>query len=290
MYSTYRRGTSESCWRFVNSNSGHHRGKQPQQQQQPQNDFAFYVNNLKFYFSSNCNSSDDNLSVYQSSEDYPETDLVEFGGSSAVAHRDRPERPEWILLSRHCGNTLPTPFISDSNVKKIKLVFSSNDAFNAQGFNLFYNYVRIPECKFYFYTSENSSKNQIVITSNDMESTYFCDWYVKADSAEKSLLFTFKNLNLEDVRSSQFVIRMYDLMSTKAFSSSSSFSSTSSSIINNSNDEMSGAVAMRQTSNNDATSNAPSSDEMIGMQPLYEYKLDSSVKYFQADSSYVRLQ
>lgn len=39
---------------------------------------------------------------------------------------------------------MPTPFISDSNVKRIKLVFSSNEAYNAQGFNLNYNYVRIP--------------------------------------------------------------------------------------------------------------------------------------------------
>lgn len=49
-----------------------------------------------------------------------------------------------FICLRYCANNLPTPFISESNVKKIKLVFNSNEAFYAHGFNINYNYVRIP--------------------------------------------------------------------------------------------------------------------------------------------------
>lgn len=133
-----------------------------------------------------------------------------------------------------------------------------------------------------------------------METTYFCDWYVKADSADKSLLFTFKNVNLEDVRSSQFVIRIYDLMkktyqlSSSTASSSSilhTTSSTSSSLLYNVDDESaSSPVVMKQETNSISTEADISNEELIGKQPIYEYKLDGSLKYFQADTSYVRLQ
>jgi len=112
------------------------------------------------------------------------------------------------------------------------------------------------------------SNNQIVITSSDMESTYYCDWFVKADSTDKSLLFTFKNQNLEDIRSNQFVIRVYDLTR-----------STTSEMI----DRTATGLVARQ-----AIAYEP--DEVVGSQPIYEYKLDGSIKYFQADTSYVRLQ
>lgn len=125
------------------------------------------------------------------------------------------------------------------------------------------------ECRFYFYTSENTSSNQIVITSNDMEATYYCDWLVKADAPEKILLFSFKNHNLEDLRSNQFVIRVYDMLKSK--------SST------NTNDDVTTATT---TAINRLES------ETIVNQPIYEYKLDSGspLKYFQANTSYVRLQ
>lgn len=118
------------------------------------------------------------------------------------------------------------------------------------------------------------SNNQIVITSNDMESTYYCDWFVKADSVEKSLLFTFKNQNLEDVRANQLVIRMYDLMKD-----------SSNVVTGQPIDESGTAVALRQ-----GTSNEGVLDEFVENQPIYEYKLDGSIKHFQADTSYVRLQ
>ena len=61
-------------------------------------------------------------------------------------------------------------------------------------FNLNYNYVRVPECKYNIVTSENASHGQIII-NRELTTYYYCDWFIKTES-DKSVLLSFKNENL----------------------------------------------------------------------------------------------
>lgn len=147
------------------------------------------------------------------------------------------------------------------------------------------------ECRFYFYTtntvwnktspqsllSSSAQPNQIVITSSDMESTYYCDWYVNADAVHKSLLFTFKNQNLEDMRANQLVIRVYDLMKSGASENEAATKSMFSK-----RDAISSGVSQSYADDDN--------HQVLANQPIYEYRLEGGVKYFQADTSNVRLQ
>jgi hypothetical protein len=64
--------------------------------------------------------------------------------------RSAEEEEEWSLLSRYCASGhLPPPFITDENAKKVKLIFNSDLEGYAQGFNLNYNYVRLPGKNFF---------------------------------------------------------------------------------------------------------------------------------------------
>jgi hypothetical protein len=100
----------------------------------------------------------------------------------------------FINKIRLCGSTIPPPFITDELTRKVKLSFYSDNSNYAQGFNLNYNYVRVPECKYNIVTSENISHGQIII-NRELTTYYYCDWFIKTDS-DKSILLSFKNENL----------------------------------------------------------------------------------------------
>jgi hypothetical protein len=56
------------------------------------------------------------------------------------------------MILRYCGNTIPAPIITDESAKQVKIVFYSDNVNYAQGFNINYNYVRIPgNFKLFFY-------------------------------------------------------------------------------------------------------------------------------------------
>lgn len=56
--------------------------------------YCFYF--IYFFSRPGCNSSEDHLSVYQSSDDYHESDLVEMS-----REKSDNTNPEWILLNRY---------------------------------------------------------------------------------------------------------------------------------------------------------------------------------------------
>lgn len=74
----------------------------------------------------------------------------------------------------------------------------------------------------------------------------------------------------EDARSNQFVIRVYDLMKN-----------TKSALVVENQLEIDEPVITKKRS---------ADGKSIENEPIYEYKLDNQIKYFQADTSYVKLQ
>ncbi|CAF0709121.1 unnamed protein product [Brachionus calyciflorus] len=212
----------------------------------------------------NCSKYIDNLSIYQT-KDYS-TDLAEGKYDKTNS------KQSWTLLNRFCGNTIPTPIISDENAKTVVVTFYS-DSFNyAQGFLASYDFLVIRECKYHYFTNDNLSDGKIII-KNEFESTYNCDWYIKSEPG-KSFLLAFKNENLVDTKSNQFVIRIYDMNENLLNSNQlTSYQNSDSDLLENSDEKRKEVLR-----------------EKNHFFPKYEYTLDNSIKHYQIDSTYIRIQ
>lgn len=124
-----------------------------------------------------------------------------------------------------------------------------------------------------------SSHGKIIIES-DLESNYYCDWYLRA-TGEQSFLFSFKNENLgewiqieikilgikvflySEAPSNQFVIRIYDMSP-----------SVNDSIYEETKFYKDVFIQPKR----------------VVYTPKYEYVVEKQTKFYQLDASYIKVQ
>lgn len=115
-------------------------------------------------------------------------------------------------------------------------------------------------------------KNGQIIIDKQFESNYYCDWYIKSENG-KSILLSFKNDNIDFKITSQFVIRIYEMNDN---------SIRTNQLLNDLNSDYMTDISEEKPQEETSKTNS--------FVPKFEYTLDSSIKNFILDSSFIKIQ